>query len=73
VIGWAVGGDSFMDDNLWFSVTASLVGVGAAVAAFVTAAAALIRGERRDLLWVALAALPALVVFLVLGEAFWWE
>ena len=73
LIGLTVGGDSFMDNNLWFSVTATLVGVVAAIAACVTAIVAMIRGERWSPLWVPLCAFPALVVFLVFGEAFWWE
>jgi hypothetical protein len=73
LVGWTVGGDSLMDNNLWFSVTTVLVGVAAAIAACVTAIVALIRGERWGLLWVPLCAFPALFVFLVLGETFWWE
>jgi hypothetical protein len=72
-IGWAVGGDSFMDGNLWFSITTVLVGVAAALAGCATAIVARVKGERWSVLWVPLCALPALVVFVVLGEAFWWE
>ncbi|HEX3268429.1 MAG TPA: hypothetical protein VHQ98_10645 [Gaiellaceae bacterium] len=73
LIGWTVGGDSFIDNNLWFSVTTVLPGVATAIAACATAIVALIRGERWRLLWVPLCAFPALFVFLMLGEAFWWE
>lgn len=72
-VGLAVGGDSFMDDNLWFSGTAVAVGFTAAVAACVAAMVAIARGERWRWLWVPICALPALLVFLALGEAFWWE
>ena len=72
-VGLGIGGDSFMDDNLWFSVTAVVVGVAAAIAACVAAIVAFARGERRRWLWVPICAFPALLVFLVLGEAFWWE
>jgi len=44
-----------------------------ALAAFVLAIVAKIRHERWTLLWLPLGVLPAVIVFLVLGEAFWWE
>jgi hypothetical protein len=72
-VGLAVGGDSFMDDNLWFSGTAVAVGFTAAAAACVAGIVAIAKGERRRLLWVPICVFPALVVFLLLGEAFWWE
>ena len=73
LVVWAAGGDSFMDNNLWFSVTTALVGVSAAIGAFVTALVAMLGGERWRLLWVPLGVFPVFVVFLALGEAFWWE
>ena len=41
--------------------------------AFALALAARIRHEHARLLWLPLAVFPALVLFVVLGEAFWWE
>ena len=43
------------------------------LAAFVLAIVARIRGERWLLLWMPLCAFPALVAFLVPGEAVGWE
>jgi hypothetical protein len=45
LIGWTVGGDRFMDNNLWFSVTTVLPGVATAIAAYATAIVALIRAS----------------------------
>ena len=72
-VGLGVGGDGFMDDNLWFSGTAVAVGFTAAAGACVVAIVAIANGERGRRLWVAICAFPALLVFLLLGEAFWWE
>jgi hypothetical protein len=43
------------------------------LAAFVLAMIAKIRHKRRPLLWLPVCVFPALVLFLVLGEGFWWE
>jgi uncharacterized membrane protein YhdT len=48
--GWAIGGDSFMDHQLWFSVTTTLAALLAAVAAFVLAIVAKLRHEQWTLL-----------------------
>lgn len=74
-LGYAVGGQSAIEDN-WVAVlgaTLAFVGLLASLAAFVLAIVATIKGERWTLLWVPLCAFPAFVAFLVLGEAFWWE
>ncbi len=73
VIGWAAGGDSFMDNNLWFSWTVLLLGLAAGIAACLMAIVAMLKGEVWALLWVPLCAFPALVVLVVVGEAFIWE
>ncbi len=74
-VGYAVGGQDAIEDN-WVAVLGAimaLVGLLASFAAFVLAIVAKIRRERWTLLWAPLGAFPAVVAFLVLGEAFWWE
>lgn len=73
LIGWAVGGDSFMDHHLWYSGTTTLVGVLAAIAGFVLAIVAKVKHEQWTLLWVPMLAFPVFVALLILGEAFIWE
>ena len=74
-IPYAVGGAEATADN-WVGAIASvalLAGLPASFAAFAMAVAARIRHERWVLLWLPLSVFPALVAFLALGEAFWWE
>ncbi|HEU0247184.1 MAG TPA: hypothetical protein VFR38_08875 [Gaiellaceae bacterium] len=74
-IGYAVGGQSAIEDN-WVAVlalTMAVVGLLASLAAFVLAMVAMIRRERWTLLWAPLCAFPASVAFVVVGEAYWWE
>ena len=74
-VGYAVGGRSAIEDNwvAYLGGAVALVGLMAALAAFVLAIVSTVKGERWGLLWVPLCAFPACVAFLVLGEAFWWE
>jgi len=50
-----------------------LGGLLASLAAFALAVVAQVKHERWALLWLPLSVFPALLAFLVLGEAFWWE
>ena len=71
----AVGGKYAADDN-WVGDLVGLSmlgGVVATLAAFVMAVAAKVGHLRSRLLWVPLSAFPAVLMFLVLGEIFWWE
>lgn len=75
-VGFVIGGEAFYDRSDWgtgFAVITMLVGLVAAVAASVMAIVSLVKGERWTLLLVPLCAFPALLVFLIVGEAFWWE
>jgi len=75
VIPYAVGADGAVEDT-WFGallVATAFAGLLGALAAFVLAIVAKVRHERWTLLWLPLGLLPAVIVFLVLGEAFWWE
>jgi hypothetical protein len=74
-IAFAVGGQEATSDN-WvgaLAVIGLLGGLLTSLGAFAIAVAAWISHERTRLLWLPLALFPALLAFLVLGEAFWWE
>jgi hypothetical protein len=74
-IAYAAGGEGAIEDN-WLGVllaTVAAVGLTGSLAAFVLAIIAKVRHERWALLWLPLCLFPALLLFLVLGEAFWWE
>lgn len=59
---------------LWgFGGPVALVAFLGALAAFVLAVDAKVRHERWAWLWLPLCMFPAMLVFVVLGEAFWWE
>jgi hypothetical protein len=74
-VAFAIGGPSATEDN-WVgflavgSVFGALVSSGVA---FVLAATVKVRHERWSLLWLPLSVFPALLAFVTLGEAFWWE
>jgi cation transporter-like permease len=74
-IAYAVGGESAVEDTLLgaFLAIVTLTGVLGSFASFLAAIAAKVRHERWTLLWLPLSVFPALLAFLVLGEAFWWE
>ncbi len=74
-IAYAVGGSSATEDS-WVSylvLSMASVALLGSLAAFVLAIAAKIRHDRSALLRLPLGTLPACLLFLVLGEAFWWE
>jgi hypothetical protein len=74
-IAYAVGGADATSDN-WVGVIAVFGlfgGLLSSVGAFALALFARVRHERTRLLWLPLALFPALLAFVVLGEAFWWE
>jgi hypothetical protein len=74
-IAYAVGGSDATSDN-WVGVLAAvglLGGVLTSLGAFVVALVAWLGHERTRLLWLPLLLFPALLAFVVLGEAFWWE
>lgn len=74
-IAFAIGGQDATSDN-WVGALAVVGLVGGlltSLGAFAIAAAAWLSHERTRLLWLPLALFPALLAFLVLGEAFWWE
>lgn len=74
-IAYAVGREGAVEDS-WLGVilaTVALVGLVGSLAAFVLAIIAKFRHERWVLLWLPLCAFPAFALFLVLGEALWWE
>ena len=74
-VAYAIGGSGATEDNwVGFVVGISLLGgLLASLAAFALAVVARVKHERWALLWLPLFVFPALLVFLVLGEAFWWE
>jgi hypothetical protein len=74
-VAYAVGGWGAIDDTwVGFIVALSLLGgVAASLVAFVLAVMAKARREAPTLLWLPLSLFPAILLFLVLGELFWWE
>ena len=74
-VAFAVGGWAAIDDTwVGFIVVVSLQGgLVASLVAFVLAVVAKVKGEQGRLLWLPLLLFPAIVIFLVLGELFWWE
>lgn len=74
-VAYAFGGSGATEDN-WVGFLAGVAllgGLPASLAAFALAAVAKAKHERWALLWLPLSVFPALLAFLVLGEAFWWE
>ena len=75
VTAYAVGAESAVEDTLLgasLAIIAFTGGLGS-FAAFALAIVARVKHERWALLWLPLSVFPALLAFLVLGEAFWWE
>lgn len=74
-VAYAVGGSGATEDNWVGFLVADLLlgGLLASVAAFALAVVAKVKRERWALLSLPLSVFPALLAFLVLGEAFWWE
>lgn len=74
-VGYAVGGEDAVSDT-WVGMLSAgsyFGAVGMSLAAFVLGVTAKVKHDHSPLLWLPLAVLPALVAFVVLGEAFWWE
>jgi hypothetical protein len=74
-LAYAVGAEGAVEDTtlgLVLTLVAA-VGVLGALAAFAMAVVAAVRRERWTLLWLPLSVIPAIVLFVSLGEAFWWE
>lgn len=74
-VAYLVGGSEAIEDN-WVAilvVASFFTGFLASAIAFVLAVAVKVKHERWTLLWLPLSVFPALLAFLVLGEAFWWE
>jgi hypothetical protein len=74
-VAYVVGGSSAVEDN-WLAilvVASFFTGILTSAIAFVLAVAVRVKRERWTLLWLPLSVFPALLAFLVLGEAFWWE
>ena len=74
-VAFALGGWAAVDDTwVGFIVAVSLQGgLVASLVAFVLAVVAKVKQEQWRLLWLPLLLFPAIAVFLLLGEVFWWE
>jgi hypothetical protein len=75
VIVYALGVESPVEDTSLgaFLAIVAFTGFLGSLGGFVAAVIAKARRERWALLWLPLCVFPALLAFLVLGEAFWWE
>ena len=75
VTAYSVGAESAVEDTVLGASLAivALTGFLGSFAAFLAAIVAKVRHERWTRLWLPLCVFPALVAFLVLGEALWWE
>jgi hypothetical protein len=74
-VAYAIGGSGAIEDN-WVGLLAMvslLGGLLASLAAFALAVVGKVKHERWALLWFPLSVFPALLAFVVLGEALWWE
>src|SRR3990170_8966140 len=74
-VAYAIGGSGATEDNWvgFLGMVSLLGGLLASLAAFALAVVARVKHERWTLLWLPLSLFPALLAFLLLGEAFWWE
>jgi len=74
-VAYAIGGSGATEDNWvgFLGMVSLLGGLLASLAAFALAVVAKVKHERWALLWLPLSVFPALLAFLLLGEAFWWE
>jgi len=74
-VAYVVGGWGAIDDT-WvglIAVVSLLGGLAVSLVAFALAVAATVQHERWRLVWLPLLLFPAILLFLVLGELFWWE
>lgn len=74
-VAYASGGSDAISDNWvgFLGAVALLGGLFASFVAFVLAIAARVKHEQWRWLWLPLLVFPALLAFVVLGEALWWE
>lgn len=74
-VAYARGGSAGFSDNWvgFLGAVAIIGGLIASLAAFVLAIVARVKHEKWAWLWLPLSVFPALLVFVVLGEVFWWE
>jgi hypothetical protein len=74
-IAYAAGAEHAVEDTLlgWVLGIMASTGFLGSLAGFLAAIVAKVRHERRTPLWLPLSVFPALLAFLVFGEAFWWE
>jgi hypothetical protein len=74
-VALATGGSDAIEDNWvgFLGIVSLYGGFLASLAAFALAVVARFKHERWALLWLPLSLFPALLAFLLLGEAFWWE
>ena len=74
-LSYAIGGSGATEDNWvgFLGMVSLLGGLLASLAALALAVVAKVKHERWTLLWLPLSVFPALLAFLLLGEAFWWE
>jgi hypothetical protein len=75
VLAYAVGAEGAVEDTLLgaFLACTAIAGLLGALAAFVLAVVAKAERERWALLWLPLCSFPVFLLFLLLGEALWWE
>ena len=74
-LAYALGARGAIDDT-WLGMllgAVDFVALVGSVATFVLAIVAVVRGARWVWLWLPLSLFPACVLFLLLGEALWWE
>ena len=72
---YATGREDAIEDT-WAGallVLAHGLGFVGSLVAFAGAVGARRRGDHSAALWIPLLVLPAIVLFVILGEAFWWE
>jgi hypothetical protein len=69
-VAYAIGGSGATEDN-WVGFLLGVSLLGGLLASL--AVVAKVKHERWAPLWFPLSVFPALLAFLVLGEAFWWE
>ena len=74
-IAHAVGAESAVEDTqlAWLLGLMALTGFVGSFAAFLAAIVAKVKHESSMAVWLPLCLFPALLAFVVLGEAFWWE
>src|SRR3989304_7143040 len=74
-VAYASGGSGATEDNWvgFLGMVSLLGGLLASLAAFALAVVAKVKHERGTLLWLPGSGFPALLAFLLLGEAFWWK